>query len=130
MGTGTAPTLRIAKSAIDHSDRFSEISATRSPAFMPRSLRPSAILRTRRTNSSAEMRTHSSPRFSLTASGLLWRAMASRHRAAKVLGEPVTHSCLLPTADFLLPFAAAFEETCKHILLPGLKGCAQQDRTG
>ena len=86
MGTVTAPTLRMARSAIDHSGRFSEIRATRSWACIPRSARPSAMCRTRRTNSAAEMRTHSPLRFSLTASGLSCRAMAARQTPARVDG--------------------------------------------
>src|SRR3979411_3342061 len=53
---------------------------------MPRSARPSAIWRTRRTNSAAEMLTHWPSRLSLTASVLLCRAIASRQTPAKVDG--------------------------------------------
>src|SRR5258706_7707260 len=86
MGTVTAPRLRIARSAMDHSGLFSEMSATRSFARIPRSARPSAIWRTRRTKSAAEMLTHCPSRLSLTASGLSCRAMAARHTPANVDG--------------------------------------------
>src|SRR5438105_7585629 len=72
---------------MDHSGRFSEISATRSLGRIPRSASPSAMWRTRRTNSAAEMRTHSPSRFSLTASGLSCRAMAWRQTPANVDGR-------------------------------------------
>src|SRR5260370_1118763 len=76
----------MARSAMDHSGRFSEISATRSLGRIPRSARPKAMWRTRRTNSAAEMCTHSPSRFSLTASGLSCRAMACRQTPARVDG--------------------------------------------
>src|SRR5207253_10634479 len=104
MGTVTAPTLRIAKSATDHSGRFSEISATRSPALMPKSARPSAIWRTRRANSAADIRIHLPSRFSLTASGLLCRAMAARQTPGNVDGSL---DCLWPGEDL----AAAADDT-------------------
>ncbi len=44
------------------------------------------MCRTRRTNSAAEILTHSPSRRSLTASGLSWRAMACRQSPAKVDG--------------------------------------------
>src|SRR5436190_21533984 len=86
MGTVMAPALRIAKSPIDHSGRFSEIKATRSCEEIPASANPSAMWRTRPINSSAEIRTHLPSRLSLTVSDLLWRATASRQTAGKVIG--------------------------------------------
>src|SRR4051812_25570103 len=80
--------LSSAKSAIDHSGRFSEMRATRSFGRMPLAANPSARCLTRPTNSADEMRTHSFPRFSPTVSGLLCRAIASRHIAARVFEPP------------------------------------------
>src|SRR4029079_6585751 len=105
-----APKLRIAKSAIDHSGRFSEIKATRSEGRTPASARPNATCRTRPTNSLAEIRTHSLPRFSLTVSGLLWRATASRHIAVKVKGP----SKLFSSGEIV---AAVAEDTLETISL-------------
>src|SRR6266851_2684305 len=97
----------MARSAMDHSGRFSEISATRSLGRIPRSARPKAMWRTRRTNSLAEMRTHWPSRFSLTASGLSCWAMACRQTPARVDGM----------FDFSWPgetLAAAAEDTGKR----------------
>src|SRR5881394_3848558 len=80
MGTLTAPILRIARSVIDHSGRFSESRATRSPALIPRDARPSATWRTRSANSGAVMLIHSPPTLLLNASDLLCFSEALRHK--------------------------------------------------
>src|SRR6266536_1542419 len=63
-----APRLRIERSAIDHSGRFSDSSAILSPGFMPNSAKPSATFLTRSANVSAEILIHSLPILWLTAS--------------------------------------------------------------
>src|SRR6185436_15100771 len=68
MGTFMAPKLRMVRSAIDHSGRFSERSAMRSPGLIPKSARPWATFRTRSTNVSDVILIQSLPTLWLSAS--------------------------------------------------------------
>src|SRR4029453_13480424 len=80
MGTLMAPRLRIAKSEIDHSGRFSERSAMRSPGRMPSAAKHNATSLTRSTNSAAEMFTHCPPVRWLNASALPCLSEALKHK--------------------------------------------------
>ena len=80
MGTLIAPRLRMARSVIDHSGRFSESNATRSPCLIPRSASPRAMCRTRSTKVSALKLIHFPSILWFSASALPYFKVAVRQR--------------------------------------------------
>src|SRR6266496_2945887 len=90
-----APRLRIERSAIDHSGRFSDSSAILSPGFMPNSAKPSATFLTRSTNVSAEILIHSLPILWLSASCFACFKAAVRQSTGQEEDVVVSRSLLL-----------------------------------
>ena len=81
MGTSVMALQMQAKSAINHSGRFSERIATRSCATMPMSARPSAVQRTRSKIVRCDIGSHKSRTFVLSASARSNRSTASKNSA-------------------------------------------------
>src|SRR5687767_9300903 len=83
----------MARSVIDHSGRFSESRATRSPRLIPRFASPSAIWRTRSTKVSALTFIHFPPILWFSASALPYFKVAARQRAGTDEWEEESGRC-------------------------------------
>src|SRR6267378_6748909 len=116
MGTLMAPRLNMARSTIDHSGRFSESSAMRSPGRIPKAAKPRATFWTRSTKDAADIWTHSPSLLWFSASLLACFRVASRHKAGIELA-PVEVGL---SWDLLLADAA--EATSWHLLCELVSG--------
>src|SRR5213593_2572542 len=105
MGTLIAPRLRIARSAIDHSGRFSDSKAMRSPGLIPSAAKPSATFFTRSTNVTADMLIHFPSALWLRASLFPCLSEAVKHNPG------IEVALLAGEFSFLSVFAEAAEAT-------------------